>query len=599
MSPPICAASASTTSVRPTEGHPVVDRQKRATGKGNGKAPRVLFYGHYDVQPVDPLDLWKTPPFEPRIETLDGGRKIIVARGACDDKGQAMTFVEACRAFKAVTGKLPLDITMMIEGEEECGSKHLFGFVRDNAAEFKRDLALVCDTGMWDAQTPSITTSLRGLVYEEVQAHLRRPRPAFRPVRRRGAQSDPRARRHSCRRMHRPDGSVAIPGFYDGVRELPADIKADLAGLGLTPEKFLGPIGLKIPAGEKDRMLIEQISTRPTAEVNGIIGGYTGEGAKTVIPGKAMAKVSFRLVGAQDPEKIRAAFREFVRARVPADCTVEFGNFTCAPAFDVAFDNPALTKARAALAEEWGKKAVTVGAGGSIPIVGDFKTVLGMDTLMVGFALDDDRVHSPNEKYDLKCFHKGIRSWARILGGAGGMSFESNGQAGEEIMKFAFLIAAAACASRSAHSAASAAGVDELYVLDCGHLSAPDQSRWSPGVNVGVPIELIRQLLSDPSRTGLVPLGHRPARCARRDARRRDRSSERRPYSEAGQDAGRPARRARREARRHQRHRHLAHPSRPHRQCRGVSAGHALRAEGRIRLAGAKAARRALSPSIR
>ena len=167
-------------------------------------------------------------------------------------------------------------------------------------------------------------------------------------------------------------------------------------------------------------MVIEQIATRPTAEVNGILGGYTGEGAKTVIPGKAMAKVSFRLVGTQDPEKIRAAFRDFVRARLPADCTAEFGNFTGAPAFQVAFDNPALVKARAALADEWGKKAVTVGAGGSIPIVGDFKTVLGMDTLMVGFALDDDRVHSPNEKYDLKCFHKGIRSWARILAALAG-----------------------------------------------------------------------------------------------------------------------------------------------------------------------------------
>ena len=411
------------TSVRPTEGHPVVVGKTPAGQSGNaasnGRAPRVLFYGHYDVQPVDPLELWASPPFEPRIETLDGGRKIIVARGACDDKGQAMTFVEACRAFKAVTGKLPLDITMVIEGEEECGSKHLFGFVREHADELKRDLALVCDTSMWDAQTPSITTSLRGLVYEEVRLTCA-DRDLHSGLFGGAARNPIHVLADILSALHQPDGSVAIPGFYDGVRELPPDIRADLAGLDLTAEKFLAPIGLKIPAGEKGRMLIEQISTRPTAEVNGIIGGYTGEGAKTVIPGKAMAKVSFRLVGAQDPEKIRAAFRDFVRARVPADCAVEFGNFTSAPAFDVAFDNPALAKARAALADEWGKKAVTVGAGGSIPVVADFKTVLGMDTLMVGFALDDDRVHSPNEKYDLKSFHKGIRSWARILAALAG-----------------------------------------------------------------------------------------------------------------------------------------------------------------------------------
>ncbi len=411
------------TSVRPTDGHPVVIGKsplgKSGSGPVNGKAPRVLFYGHYDVQPVDPLDLWKTPPFEPRIETRDGGRKIIAARGACDDKGQAMTFIEACRAFKSVTGKLPLDITMMIEGEEECGSKHLFGFVRANAGELKRDLALVCDTGMWDAQTPAITTSLRGLVYEEIRLTCA-DRDLHSGVFGSAARNPIHVLADVLAAMHRPDGSVAIPGFYDGVHELPADTKADLAGLNLTVEKFLGPIGLKIPAGEKDRLLIEQISTRPTAEVNGILGGYTGEGAKTVIPGKAMAKVSFRLVGAQDPEKIRSSFRDFVRARVPADCSVEFGSFSSAPAFEVAFDNPALGKVRAALAKEWGKKAITIGAGGSIPIVGDFKTVLGMDTLMVGFALDDDRVHSPNEKYDLRSFHKGIRSWARILAALAG-----------------------------------------------------------------------------------------------------------------------------------------------------------------------------------
>ncbi len=185
------------TSVRPTDGHPIVVGKSDA--QANGKAPRVLFYGHYDVQPVDPLDLWETPPFAPRIATLPDGRKIIVARGACDDKGQVMTFVEACRAFKAVTGSLPLPITMMIEGEEECGSNHLFGFVKDNADELKLDLALVCDTSMWDEQDPdgddlAARPGLRG-----GEGHLRRPRPAFRPVRRRGAESAARAGAHPRR----------------------------------------------------------------------------------------------------------------------------------------------------------------------------------------------------------------------------------------------------------------------------------------------------------------------------------------------------------------------------------------------------------------
>ena len=401
--------------VRPTEGHPVV------VGKSNGvttgvSGPRVLFYGHYDVQPVDPLDLWKTPPFEPRIETLPDGRKIIVARGACDDKGQAMTFIEACRAFKAVTGKLPLPITMMIEGEEECGSQHLFKFVRDNADEFKLDLALVCDTAMWDQKTPAITTSLRGLVYEDVKITCA-DRDLHSGVFGGAAQNPIRLLTQILGAMWDANGRVTIPGFYDGVPELPADIKADLKGLDLTAEKFLGPIGLKIPSGEKDRMVIELVTTRPTAELNGIVGGYTGEGAKTVIPGQASAKVSFRLVGTQDPQKIRDNFRAFVKARMPSDCSVEFGNFGLAGPLQLSFDNPALNKARDVLGVEWGKKAVAVGAGGSIPIVADFKNVLGMDSLLVGFALDDDRVHSPNEKFDLTCYHKGIRSWARILDG--------------------------------------------------------------------------------------------------------------------------------------------------------------------------------------
>jgi acetylornithine deacetylase/succinyl-diaminopimelate desuccinylase-like protein len=397
------------TDVRQTPGHPVVTG--RAT---DGSGPNVLFYGHYDVQPVDPLDLWETPPFEPRISTMDRDRKIIVGRGACDDKGQLMTFVEACRAWKAVTGNLPVPITMMIEGEEECGSKSLFEFLRKNAAEFRGDLALVCDTGMWNAETPAITTSLRGLLYEEVKIRAAN-RDLHSGLFGGAAQNPIRVLAKILAALHDDRGRVTVPGFYEGVHELPADIKADLASLNLTVEDFLGPVGLSVPAGEKDRPLIEQISTRPTCDANGIVGGYTGEGAKTVIAGEASAKVSFRLVGDQDPVKIQAAFRAFVRERLPADCSVEFSNHALSSAIQLPYDNPALIKARGALGEEWGRKAVTVGSGGSIPIVGDFKNVLGMDSLLVGFALDDDRVHSPNEKYDLTSFHKGTRSWARIL----------------------------------------------------------------------------------------------------------------------------------------------------------------------------------------
>src|SRR3989440_3973666 len=399
--------------VRPTAGHPVVTAKSNGATEANG-GPRVLFYGHYDVQPVDPLDLWNSPPFEPRVDKLPNGRKIIVGRGACDDKGQLMTFIEALRAYKTVTGKLPIDVTMMIEGEEECGSKSLFDFVRSDAAEFKRDLALVCDTGMWSPTVPLVTTSLRGLLYEEGKITC-----ADRDLHSRlfggAAANTIRVLTRIIAGLHDENGGVTIPRFYDGVKELPDDIKADLKALNLTPQEFLGQVGLKAPAGEKDRMLIEQISTRPTCDANGIVGGYTGEGAKTVIAAEASAKISFRLVGEQNPEKIRDAFRAFVRERLPKDATATFINHACSPALQVAYENPALAKARAALTEEWGTKAVAVGSGGSIPIVGDFKTVLGMDTLLVGFGLDDDRVHSPNEKYDLTSFHKGTRSWARII----------------------------------------------------------------------------------------------------------------------------------------------------------------------------------------
>src|SRR5918994_1741065 len=308
-------------SVRETPGHPVVVAHAPKSG-----APHVLFYGHYDVQPVDPLEQWQTPPFEPRLTTLPDGREAITARGACDDKGQVMTFIEACRAWKAMTGALPVGITILIEGAEEDGSKFLPEFVEANRDELQADVALVCDTGMWDAETPAITTSLRGLVYEEVRLTCA-DRDLHSGLFGGAAQNPIRILSKILAALHDDAGRVTLPGFYDGVKELPAEIKADLKELNLTAEDFLLPVGLKVPAGEKDRMLIEQIATRPTAEVNGIVGGYTGEGAKTVLPAQAMAKVSFRLVGQQDPKKIREAFRQFVKARLPVDCTVEFANF--------------------------------------------------------------------------------------------------------------------------------------------------------------------------------------------------------------------------------------------------------------------------------
>lgn len=397
-------------SVRDTPGHPMVV----AHHAGPAGAPHVLFYGHYDVQPVDPLELWTSDPFDPAVKELEPGRKVITGRGSSDDKGQLMLFVEACRAWKAVNGSLPCAITLLFEGEEESGSPSLKPFLEANAAELKADFAMVCDTGMWDQDTPAISIALRGLVGEEITV-----KAANRDLHSGefgGAAANPiRILAKLLADIHDADGRVTIPGFYDGVEETPTQILKSWESLGETAESFLGPIGLSIPAGEKGRSVLELVWARPTAEFNGISGGYTGKGFKTVIAAEASAKVSFRLVHKQDPKKIRAAFRTFVEERIPADCSVEFHPHGGSPAIQLSYDSPFLTKAKDALSDEWGKQAVMIAMGGSIPIVGDFQTYLGMESLMVGFGLSDDRIHSPNEKYDLKSFHKGQKSWARIL----------------------------------------------------------------------------------------------------------------------------------------------------------------------------------------
>ena len=398
-------------SARPTPGHPVVVAHGPEVG-----GPRVLFYAHYDVQPVDPLNLWNTDPFTLTQVTQPNGDVHLVARGTSDDKGQLLTFVEACRALRAVTGTLPVTVTLCLEGEEESGGKNLPPFLTSARDELKADVALICDTDLFDENTPSITTMLRGLVGEEIEITCA-DKDLHSGMYGNAARNPNQVLAEIIASLRNPDGSVAIEGFYDDVKEVDPTTMASWQSLGFDGEAFLKDVGLSIPAGEAGRSVLEQTWSRPTCEINGMIGGYTGDGFKTVIPAKASAKISFRLVSEMVPEKISAAFRAHVRARVPADCSVRFIEHGGAPAITVSSTGPYLQQARTALAEEWGREAALRGSGGSIPVAGDFKRILGLDTLLIGFALADDRIHSPNEKYSLKSFHKGIRSWIRILAG--------------------------------------------------------------------------------------------------------------------------------------------------------------------------------------
>jgi acetylornithine deacetylase/succinyl-diaminopimelate desuccinylase-like protein len=401
-------------SARKTPGHPMVVAHYIAK-PGRPGAPHVLFYGHYDVQPVDPIKEWNTPPFEPlRTKEPDNIEKVY-ARGAADDKGQLLTFVEASRAWIEAAGSLPLNVTILLEGEEESGSPSLEPFLKENRKELSHDIALVCDTNMWDAKTPAITTRLRGLVHDEVT--ITGPGIDLHSGLYGGAAMNPiRVLTSILGQMHDKRGRITIPGFYDGVRTVPKKTRDQWNALKMTERKFLGPIGLKEPAGERGRSILEQVWSRPTADVNGIYGGYTGEGTKTVIPSKATAKLSFRLVAGQDPKKIKRAFRAFVKQRLPKGCTAAFADEGGAsPAIEIAENNPYLKTAAAALKDEFGRAPVMMGCGGSIPIVGDFQSILGMDSLLVGFGLNDDAIHSPNEKYNVSSYHRGIRSWARIL----------------------------------------------------------------------------------------------------------------------------------------------------------------------------------------
>jgi acetylornithine deacetylase/succinyl-diaminopimelate desuccinylase-like protein len=399
---------------RPTAGRPMVVAHYTPKG-ATEKTPHALFYGHYDVQPVDPVNLWDTKPFEPVLKKGNDGIERIYGRGTADDKGQLMTFVEAARAYIAVAGELPIKATFLIEGEEESGSPSLIPFLQANSKELSCDIAFVCDSNMWDEKTPAITTRLRGLVHEEVE--VTGPSIDLHSGMYGGAAMNPiRALSKMIAALHDKTGKVTIPGFYAGVSALPKATRKQWAGLKFSENKFLSSVGLKSSAGEKGFSVLELIWSRPTAEVNGIWGGYTGIGGKTVIPSKANAKLTFRLVGKQDPKKILAAFQRFAKAQMPKDAKITFsGKGGGSPASEIAEGNPYIVKSAAALKAEFGRETVLMGSGGSIPIVRSFKDILGMDSVLVGFGLNDDAIHSPNEKYNLASFQRGIKSWVRIM----------------------------------------------------------------------------------------------------------------------------------------------------------------------------------------
>ncbi|MGH1453011.1 MAG: M20/M25/M40 family metallo-hydrolase [Paracoccaceae bacterium] len=393
--------------MRPTPGHPMVVGHLGDTG------PHILFYGHYDVQPVDPLDLWDRDPFDAMIEDTPKG-KMIRARGSSDDKGQLMTFIEACRAWIAEHGALPCRVTFLFEGEEESGSPSLVPFLEANKEELTTELALICDTGLFQSKSPAIITMLRGLLGEELTIHAA-SRDLHSGMYGGPAQNPIRVLTRILAGLHDDHGRVTVPGFYDGVPDLNAELAAQWQALGFDHAGFLGDVGLSDPAGEDDQTPLQQIWSRPTCEFNGIIGGYTGEGFKTVLPARASVKLSFRLVGTQDPHAIRQSFRKMVEDQLPADCTAEWKAHGASGASQMQIEHPLFELSRAALSEEWQTPAAYAGCGGSIPIAGHFQRILGMNTMLTGFAKDDDQIHSPNEKYDVESFHKGTRSWVRLL----------------------------------------------------------------------------------------------------------------------------------------------------------------------------------------
>ncbi|WP_028295426.1 dipeptidase [Olivibacter sitiensis] len=392
-------AGADQVEVCPTAGNPIVYGEKTV----DASLPTVLVYGHYDVQPPEPLELWHTPPFEPTIR--DGK---IFARGACDDKGQVYMHVKAFEVMQK-NGGIPCNIKFMIEGEEEVGSKNLEIFVRENTERLQADVVLISDTAMISLEHPSLETGLRGLSYVEVE--VTGPNRDLHSGVYGGAVANPATiLAKMIASMHDENNRITIPGFYDDVQELSEEERKALNNAPFSEEEYKDDLGIKELWGEKGYTTIERTGIRPTLEVNGIWGGYIGEGAKTVLPSKAYAKISMRLVPNQKSDKITELFTKHFESIAPAYVQVKVtphhgGEPAVTPTDSIAYKAAAL-----AIKESFGKDPIPCRGGGSIPIVSLFEDVLGLKTVLMGFGLDSDNLHSPNEKYDIANYFKGIET---------------------------------------------------------------------------------------------------------------------------------------------------------------------------------------------
>jgi acetylornithine deacetylase/succinyl-diaminopimelate desuccinylase-like protein len=399
-------ASGVTARVEPTGGHPIVYGEWMR----DPSAPTVLVYGHYDVQPPEPLGEWSSPPFDP---TVRNGK--LWARGATDDKGQMFTHLKAAEAHARVSGGPPLNVKYLIEGEEETSVANLVRYIETHREQLKADAAVVSDTAMYDPERPAITYSLRGIVYYQID--VRGPSHDLHSGVYGGAVANPAevVSRILSSLKDSKSGRVKIPGFYDDVVRPSKEEKKNFKRLPFSDKEYRKELGVEALYGEAGWSTLERTWVRPTFEVNGVYGGYQGDGAKTVIPAEAHAKVSMRLVANQDPKKISQAFERAVQKAAPKGVRVTTTQLSASPAVRVPIDHPAIQAGMAALEGAFGKKPVFIAEGGSIPVVGFFQRYLGIPSVLIGYGLHDENLHAPNEHFDLGNFYAGIRASTLVL----------------------------------------------------------------------------------------------------------------------------------------------------------------------------------------